>query len=51
VLRDRRFAKFKFRRQVPIGRFIADFVCREKMLIVEFDGATHSTDEELLSDG
>ena len=40
----------KFARQVPIGPFIADFVCRELKLIVEVDGATHSTDEEVERD-
>src|SRR5271157_4711742 len=29
---------YKFRRQVPIGRYIADFVCHEARLIVEIDG-------------
>jgi very-short-patch-repair endonuclease len=42
VLRDRRFAKFKFRRQVPIGRFIADFVCFERRLVIEVDGGQHA---------
>jgi very-short-patch-repair endonuclease len=31
----------KFRRQVPIGRYIADFVCHEARLIVEVDGGQH----------
>jgi very-short-patch-repair endonuclease len=42
VLRDRRFAKFKFRRQVPIGRFIADFVCFDRRLVIEVDGGQHA---------
>jgi len=33
---------FKFRRQFPIGRYIADFACPEKKLIVEVDGGQHS---------
>jgi very-short-patch-repair endonuclease len=41
ALRDRRFAGFKFRRQVPIGWFIADFVCFEKRLVIEVDGGQH----------
>jgi very-short-patch-repair endonuclease len=49
-LRDRRLAAFKFVRQEPIGPFVADFVCREEMLVVEIDGATHSTDEEIARD-
>ena len=32
---------YKFRRQVPIGRCIADFVCHEARLIVEIDGGQH----------
>jgi very-short-patch-repair endonuclease len=43
ALRDRRFADHKFRRQHPINRYIADFVCIQKKLIIEIDGATHST--------
>ena len=41
---------FKFSRQVPIGPYIVDFACREQRLIVEVDGATHSTEEELAHD-
>ncbi|VVT26759.1 DUF559 domain-containing protein [Hoeflea sp. EC-HK425] len=41
VLRNRRLDKLKFRRQVPIGGFIADFVCMEAKLIVELDGSQH----------
>ncbi|MBL8906461.1 MAG: DUF559 domain-containing protein [Rhizobiales bacterium] len=49
-LRDRRLAGFKFVRQEPIGSFVVDFLCREARLIVEVDGATHSTDVELAYD-
>jgi very-short-patch-repair endonuclease len=42
ALRDRRFAQFKFRRQVPVGPFIADFVCFETRLVVEIDGGQHA---------
>ncbi|MEX8520814.1 MAG: endonuclease domain-containing protein [Leptothrix sp. (in: b-proteobacteria)] len=41
VLRAKRFAGFKFRRQEPIGRYIADFVCFKAHLIVELDGSQH----------
>jgi very-short-patch-repair endonuclease len=40
-LRDRRFAGYKFRRQVAIGHYIADFVCLKYLLIVEVDGGQH----------
>ena len=41
-LRNRNFSKFKFRRQHPIERFIADFYCPEKKLVIEIDGGIHS---------
>jgi very-short-patch-repair endonuclease len=41
-LRDRRLAGFKFIRQLTIGPYIADFVCRDRKLIVELDGGQHS---------
>lgn len=40
-LRAKRFYNLKFRRQVPIGIYIADFVCKQKMLIIELDGSGH----------
>lgn len=42
VLRGRGLCGFKFRRQVPVGPFIVDFMCVEAGLIVEIDGDTHS---------
>jgi|ERR1051325_4639345 very-short-patch-repair endonuclease len=42
LLRDRRFAGAKFRRQAPVGRYIADFVCLRRKRIVEADGSQHS---------
>jgi very-short-patch-repair endonuclease len=36
----------KFRRQVPIDRYIADFCCADARLIIELDGGHHSADEE-----
>jgi very-short-patch-repair endonuclease len=49
-LRGRRLQKFKFVRQIPIGPYIVDFLCREARLIVEVDGATHSEDREIAYD-
>ena len=40
-LRDRRLNGYKFRRQQPIGNYIADFVCMRPKLIVEADGSQH----------
>ncbi len=41
ILRSHQMQGYKFRRQVPIGRYIADFVCHEARLIVEIDGGQH----------
>ncbi len=41
ILRSQQITGYKFRRQVPIGRYIADFVCHEARLIVEIDGGQH----------
>ncbi|MFZ2163062.1 MAG: endonuclease domain-containing protein [Sideroxyarcus sp.] len=41
-LRAHRFMDLKFKRQKPIGSYIVDFVCVERMLIVEIDGGQHS---------
>jgi very-short-patch-repair endonuclease len=41
LLRDRRLAGYKFRRQAPLGRYTVDFVCFERKLVVETDGSQH----------
>jgi very-short-patch-repair endonuclease len=45
LLRDRRLASFKFRRQVPFRNFILDLVCFEKRLVIEIDGSQHASSE------
>lgn len=40
-LRNRRLNGHKFVRECVVGKYIADFVCREKKLIVEVDGGQH----------
>jgi very-short-patch-repair endonuclease len=45
VLRDRRLADSKFRRQHVIDNFILDFYCHEKKIAVELDGGQHNTPE------
>lgn len=42
LLRDRRFVGRKFRRQVPIGPYIVDFLCPTSRLIIELDGSQHA---------
>ena len=50
LLRSRRFAGKKFRRQHPIGRYILDFYCHECKLAVELDGGQHNDGEAKLRD-
>lgn len=40
-LRNRRLAGYKFVRQHTIGKYIVDFICRNKKLIIEIDGGQH----------
>ena len=49
-LRAGRFEGMKFRRQHPIGQYIADFVCLERKLIIELDGGQHALPDEILKD-
>jgi len=42
VLRNRKLNGAKFRRQQPLGPYIADFVCQECRLIIEADGGQHA---------
>lgn len=43
-LRARQTEGFRFRRQVPFGRYIADFVCHEAALVIEIDGGQHDAE-------
>ena len=45
-LRAHRFMALKFKRQKPMGRFIVDFVCVERQLIIEIDGGQHAEQAE-----
>jgi very-short-patch-repair endonuclease len=45
LLRDRRLAQTKWRRQRPIGGYIVDFVCLEHRLVIECDGSQHAESE------
>jgi very-short-patch-repair endonuclease len=42
AVRGRKFGGYKFKRQYPIGPYIADFVCLDRELIVELDGGQHA---------
>ena len=41
-LSRRQLEGFKFSRQMPVGPFICDFLCRERLLVVEVDGGQHA---------
>ena len=45
-LRAKRFEGLKFRRQEPIGKYIVDFVCFERRVIIECDGGQHALQTE-----
>ena len=40
-VRNRQLAGYRFRRQIPLGRYIVDFVCLRARLVVELDGGQH----------
>lgn len=42
LLRNRRIAGAKFRRQHPVDRYILDFYCAERRIAIELDGGQHS---------
>ena len=41
-LRNRQLDGCRFRRQAPLGHYVADFVCVERRLVIELDGGQHS---------
>jgi very-short-patch-repair endonuclease len=41
-LRNRKFNGLKFRRQRPLDKFIVDFYCNEKKIVLELDGGVHN---------
>lgn len=50
ILRGGRLEGYKFKRQVPIGNYIVDFLCKEKMLVIEIDGGQHNEEQNLVND-
>ena len=50
LLRAKRLAGLKFRRQVPIGPYVADFLCLRHRLIVEADGPFHDAEKDAARD-
>ena len=50
VLRAGKMKGFQFRRQRPVLNYIADFMCKELMLVIEVDGITHHFEEVIKND-
>lgn len=50
ILRNRQLNNFKFKRQVPIGNYVVDFLCEEKKLIIEIDGGQHNQHKNIQED-
>ena len=50
ALRNRQLARWKFRRQHPIDRYVVDFVTLDGKLMVEVDGVSHGTETEIARD-
>jgi len=50
LLRRKRVSGFRFRRQAPIGPYIADFFCPEARLVIELDGEPHSDEAQMRRD-
>jgi very-short-patch-repair endonuclease len=50
VLRAGKMKGYQFRRQRPVLRYIADFMCKELMLIIEVDGSIHQLEEIIKKD-
>ena len=46
VLQHRRFNHLKFTRQKPLGNYIVDFYCAERMLAIEIDGDSHDVQQQ-----
>ncbi len=50
VLKESQLKGYVFRRQRPILQYIADFMCKELLLVIELDGATHFEDDVVKKD-
>ena len=50
ILKAKQLRGYQFRRQRPVLKYIADFMCLELMLIIEVDGLTHHWEETILKD-
>ena len=47
ILRNHQFYGYEIRRQYPIDKYIVDFICRQKKIIIEIDGGQHNQIEAI----
>lgn len=50
LLRRKNFQHLKFRRQYVIGKYIVDFCCPAKKLVIELDGGGHAEERQMQND-
>ena len=50
LLKNRQFHNLKFKRQSPIGKYVVDFICHERKLIIELDGGQHNENKNIEND-
>ena len=50
LLRGKQFQGIRFVRQYPIDKYIVDFACRSKKLIIKIDGGQHNEDKNIVYD-
>ena len=50
IIRNRQFYGLKFLRQYVLGKYIVDFICMEKKIIIELDGGQHNEDKNIIYD-
>ena len=50
ALKAKQMKGYQFRRQRPVINYIADFMCKELMLVIEVDGLSHQDEKVILKD-
>lgn len=50
ILRNRRFMNMKFRRQQVLGKYVVDFYCASKKVVLEIDGGQHAAEQQTYDD-
>ena len=50
ILRGRRLRGYRFRKQVPLEKYVVDFLCHEARIIIELDGGQHNKAKEAIYD-